>query len=302
MTRKKLLVTGASGFLGGHASRFFSRADFDVFGIGHGQPSRDVGLSLQDYIDGSVAFESLKVFGLEFDYIIHCAGGGKVHSSIEEPYSDFRKTVGGTAALLEYLRLENQNAYLIYPSSASVVGEIEEMPISENSDGFPASPYSMHKKICEQMCNLYVRQYGLKIGILRLFSIFGEGLKKQIMWDSVRKFGSDESPVIFKGSGEETRDFIHIEEVLNIFNVMLDNEIIETINGGTGEARTVREVVGLIKKSMQIEKEFIFEHQTNKGNPTNMQASTEKLEEFYQLSNRNFNSDVAAYVYWARKV
>ena len=115
------------------------------------------------------------------------------------------------------MRVYNPKAQLIYPSSPAVQGEHTNTPIKEDYVGKPASPYGYHKKIVEDLCQSYSEKYSLKISVVRLFSVYGNGLKKQLLWDAYNKIRYSSKEVEFWGTGEETRDFIHIEDVLIFF-------------------------------------------------------------------------------------
>ena len=86
-----------------------------------------------------------------------------------------------------YKRQYSYNTKLIYPSSAAVYGFSNNLPLKEYSDLNPISPYGYHKKIVEELCRMYVEQYAVKVVVLRLFSVYGKELKKQLLWDACKK-------------------------------------------------------------------------------------------------------------------
>src|ERR1700685_2346545 len=106
MNRSIILVTGAHGFLGGHAARFFAQQCYSVTGIGHGEwlPEEWQSWGLTQWYPGGITMETLQQYaGLPFA-IIHCAGSGSVPSSFVNPRLDFQRTVATTMDVLEYIR------------------------------------------------------------------------------------------------------------------------------------------------------------------------------------------------------
>jgi UDP-glucose 4-epimerase len=211
-TQGHMLVTGANGFLGRHVALFFARKGHTVLGMGHGEWSREEweqwGLSAWHRAD--VTLGTLKQHAGIPSAIVHCAGGGSVSFSIEDPIADFERTVVTTAHVLEYVRLAAPFCRVVYPSSASVYGTVEKLPIREDCHAAPISQYGVHKLMAEQMVASYARQFRTSAAVVRLFSVYGCGLRKQLLWDACRKFANSDH--IFMGSGEEVRDWLHVED------------------------------------------------------------------------------------------
>ncbi|MCB5266999.1 MAG: SDR family oxidoreductase [Candidatus Cloacimonetes bacterium] len=302
---KKILITGAKGFLGSNVAKYFKNLGYETYGIGHGglsiMESRKIGLDFWKKDD--LTIESLQEFDQIFDVIVHCGGSGSVGFSIEHPYDDFKKTVDGTLEVLEYMKVHNSNAHLIYPSSPAVQGECEDKPIMEEYLGKPASPYGYHKKIAEDLCQSYSEKFGLNISIVRLFSVYGNGLKKQLLWDACKKIQNAENEVIFWGTGEETRDFIHISDVLSLFNILLregKKEKFLLINGGTGEKNTIKNVITMIRDLINPLIHIRFNNQINIGNPIYYWADTQKLESYSFKSSKKLKQEIKNYVAWVK--
>ncbi|MDD2448833.1 MAG: NAD(P)-dependent oxidoreductase [Sulfurimonas sp.] len=300
---KKILITGAKGFLGSNTSRYFKNLGYQTYGIGHGglsvEESQKIGLDYWKKDD--VSIESILEFEQKFDLIVHCGGSGSVGFSIEYPYDDFKKTVDGTLEVLEYMRLYNKDAHLIYPSSPAVQGEHPNSPIKECYVGKPASPYGYHKKISEDLCQSYSEKYGLKVSVIRLFSVYGEGLKKQLLWDAYKKIQNADSEVLFWGTGEETRDFIHVNDVLSIITKLLktDSKFV-ILNGGTGLKYTIKDVVEMIRDLVNPDVNIGFNKQVNIGNPIYYWADLEKLEKYNFKADIKLEYGIKSFIAWAK--
>jgi UDP-glucose 4-epimerase len=300
---KTILITGAKGFLGSNASRYFKNLGYQTYGIGHGglsvEESQKIGLDYWKKDD--VSIESILEFNQSFDLIVHCGGSGSVGFSIEYPYDDFKKTVDGTLEVLEYMRLYNKDAHLIYPSSPAVQGEHPNSPIKECYVGKPASPYGYHKKISEDLCQSYSEKYGLKVSVIRLFSVYGEGLKKQLLWDAYKKIQDADSEVLFWGTGEETRDFIHVNDVLSIITKLLktDSKFV-ILNGGTGLKYTIKDVVEMIRDLVNPDVNIGFNKEVNIGNPIYYWADLEKLEKYNFKADIKLEYGIKSFIAWAK--
>ncbi len=166
-----VVVTGAYGFLGRHVARLFSRCGYTVLGMGHGEWSREEWQQwgLSGWLCADVTLETLEQHAVVPSVIVHCAGGGSVSFSIEDPIADFERTVVSTAHVLEYVRKAAPSCRVVYPSSASVYGTVEELPIREDCRTAPISQYGVHKLMAELMVASYARQFGTSATIVRLF-------------------------------------------------------------------------------------------------------------------------------------
>jgi UDP-glucose 4-epimerase len=301
---KKILITGAKGFLGSNVAKHFKALGFETYGIGHGglsvEESKNIGLDYWKKDD--VTINAILEFEQTFDVIVHCGGSGSVGFSVEHPYEDFKKTVDGTLEVLEYMRLYNTDAHLIYPSSPAVQGEHPDEPMKEDYIGKPASPYGYHKKIAEDLCRSYSEKYELKITVLRLFSVYGIGLQKQLLWDAYHKIKNSQKEVVFWGTGNETRDFIHILDVLNIIERILHVEgMFHIFNGGTGTKHSIDNVVTMIRDKVNKDIVIKFNNQTNVGNPIYYCADTQKLHNLGINNHIMLEKGIGEYILWLGK-
>lgn len=302
---KKILITGAKGFLGSYVSQHFKKLGYKTYGIGHGDllVSECEKIGLDYWYKSDVCIKSILDIGISFDVIVHCGGSGSVGFSVEHPYEDFKKTVDGTLEVLEYIRLYNSKAHFIYPSSPAVQGECKDDFIIETYVGKPASPYGYHKKIAEDLCQSYSEKYNLHISILRLFSVYGIGLKKQLLWDACNKIMNAKNQVEFWGTGEETRDFIHVNDVVSLISKLLQqNEVFLIVNGGTGKRITVKEIVYLIKQLINSDCTINFNNQVSEGNPRYYLACMKKQIEYCSQDMMSIEDGITEYIQWIKKI
>ena len=242
---KTALVTGAFGFLGRHVARQLTRDDWRVIGLGHGSWTRDEwdDWGIAEWHRGDVTLETLITYASEPDLILHCAGSGSVGFSMTHPYQDFQRTVTTTLAVLEYARFCAPRTRIAYPSSAGVYGTVQKLPITETDPLTPSSPYGVHKRVVEELCASYAKHFGIHVALVRLFSVYGAGLRKQLLWDASRKiFGGKNG---FFGTGEEIRDWLHVKDAASLLITAAGRSSTECpiVNGGSGVGVSVREIL-----------------------------------------------------------
>ena len=301
MKNNFLLVTGGFGFLGRNVARYFSDLGYQVFGIGHGHWTTEESMKcgFLKWYEGDITVENLKNIELEFSLVVHCGGSGSVAYSISNPYQDFSKTVCGTAAVLEYIRLHNPKARLIYPSSPAVHGEHKNCRIKEEASISPASPYGHFKYMAEYLCETYRTNYHLDIVILRLFSVYGEGLTKQLLWDACNKITSG-NDIVFWGGGYETRDWIHVTDVLSLIKKVseCDKNYPKVINAGSGVATPINNVLNLLADNLGYKSEIKFNNIVRAGDPLYYWADITKALDIGWKPVTGLQSGIKRYAEW----
>lgn len=222
-------------------------------GVGHGHwPKEEWELwGLSRWIPGNVDLGTLTSAG-PHDAIIHCAGGASVRFAQDNPHEDFSRSVASTAALLEWTRTQETQPAVVMVSSAGVYGNTGAEPVREDRPPRPESVYGAHKLMAEELCRLHARTFSIRCAIVRLFSVYGPGLKKQLLWDACNKLVRGDCR--FTGTGDEARDWVHVDDAARLLAAAIDNAAADcpTVNGGTGEAVPVRDVVHLVAERLKV--------------------------------------------------
>ena len=281
------LITGARGFIGQHLARWLSQQGHDVIGVGHGAwPDAEAAAwGIKHWLNGDISASNLRalssVHGLP-ETVFHLAGGSSVGAAVANPREDFFRTVASTVELLEWLRQDSPQTRLVAVSSAAVYGAGHDGPIPETAPLRPYSPYGHHKLMMEQLCRSYGATYGLRSVVLRLFSVYGAGLRKQLLWDLCSKLEAGVTPLELGGSGEELRDWTDVRDVVCALGAAapLAHAQVPTLNAGSGVATTVREVASRVITAWQpalAERAPRFNGQSRAGDPFSLVAQGRPL-------------------------
>jgi UDP-glucose 4-epimerase len=297
------LVTGGYGFLGRAVARRFKSGGYRIVGIGRGRwaPEEALAAGFDVWLDAGVSVSSLMTFNDQFDTVIHCGGNGSVGYSLANPLQDFYKTVQGTAELLEYLRLQESKALVIYPSSAGVYGSKDDRPIRESDSLNPISAYGYHKRMAEHLLELHSRAYGIRVAVIRFFSIYGPGLTKQLLWDASGKLMSckNSEAALFWGTGEETRDWLDSRDAAELmFKVAESKESYIVLNGASGERVTVHETLRLLKSALGSSAKITFNGLVREGDPRFYHADISRALALGWKPNVHLADGVQRYVDW----
>lgn len=279
----RVLVTGAGGFLGRHICRYFGERGHAVAAVGRfnttAEGSQDYpnlwrfcGMTLPDH-----AFvKAVREFQPQL--VVHAAGTASVPESVQDPYRDFRNTVDVWAFVLETLRQECPDSTIALLSSASVYGNPLSLPIPETAACRPISPYGYHKWLCELLAEEYRHLHGLQVAVLRIFSAYGDHLRKQVVYDLCRKIMDPQTESVeVYGTGDESRDFIHALDVAQAVDRIWGAEAQGTFNVASGAQTTIRELVTLLEGTLKSEKPIVFSGASRSGDPRNWQANIGKL-------------------------
>lgn len=308
--KTNIWITGAYGFIGRHVARTLADQENNiVFGVGHGQWSheeyRQWGIS--GWINGGINLDSLNslyTLGGRPDVVIHLAGGSSVGMSLQGPRTDFFRTVVSTENLLEWLRVNSPETAVVVVSSAAVYGAGFSGTISESSTLNPYSPYGHHKLMMESLCHSYANSFGIRSVVARLFSVFGVGLQKQLLWDISKRINDCAGTLVLSGTGNELRDWVNVLDVSQVLAKIgaYASTMVPIINVGSGIGTSVRDIAQLFidnwHGSHSNETLLSFTGITREGDPVSLIADTHYLKELGLQCASPVADGIKNYVAW----
>lgn len=302
--KKRVLITGAAGFIGGHLLRYFHNLGYETQGwIRSNSILFDTIYSIKK-VDMSSPEEIRNVVeSFKPNIIIHCAGIGNVGYSIEHPFDDYESNVTILHNLLFSIKSLSYNPKVVFLSSAGVYGNPSKLPICEDDLLSPISPYALHKYMSEEVCDYFIKNFDADISIARIFSVYGPGLKKQIFWDMWNKSQLATEIHMF-GTGDESRDYIYIDDLVQAIFLIATNETDEYIfNIANGEEITIKEVSYMYAEALGIDKaRIVFDGTIRKGDPMNWKADIDRLFKIGYVKKVNLMDGLKQYVKWLKTI
>ena len=299
MPERIALVTGAHGFLGRHVARALSLHGYLVHGLGHGgwEPEEWKRCGLSSWRTVEVTVETLRAFPTP-ELIVHCAGGASVALSVADPLLDFRRTVTSTASVLEFARQHAPSTAMVLPSTGSVYGSCEDGSVPESAPLAPQSPHASHKQMAEALCTSFGRSYGVRSSVVRFFSIYGPGLRKQLLWDACTRLSRGEAS--FAGTGGETRDFLHVDDATQLILCAIGHAAASSpvVNGGTGVGATVSEMVTALADALGARQRPMFTKVQRSGDPFRFVADNTRARGWGWTPRVSWQDGVRAYAAW----
>lgn len=303
MSSPSVIVTGAGGFIGSHVVAGLAARGWRVAAAGRqGLDCGKADIRRWGQIDRAMLSEIAEQLG-QLDAIVHCAGGSSVGASLKDPAADFERTVMSTAHVLEFIRIAAPRTRLVLLSSAAVYGAANVEPLHEDLPKLPISPYGAHKACAENLVASWVEQFGLSATALRLFSVYGPGLRKQLLWELSRRAISGENPLTLFGTGEERRDFLAVADAVELIARAVDPSALPppVINGGTGHGTSVRELADALIGALGCTTDLRFNGEVKPGDPTTMVADMRRANEFGFTPSVSFEQGLADYAAWVRR-
>ena len=267
---RTILVTGGAGFIGSHVidhllvnghsvlnidnfNDFYDKSIKESNILVHLKYTEKYRLIREDISNKQFLFNALKKY--KIDAIIHLAARAGVRPSIENPHQYFVDNVIGTQNILDYAK-DNNIKNLVMASSSSVYGNNKKTPFSETDPvDNPISPYAATKKTNELQSYTYHHLFGLKIIMLRFFTVYGPRQRPDLAIYKFMKLIKQGKPIPFYGDGTTARDYTYIDDIvqgiLSSLNYLeTHSSVYEVINLGNNKPVTLIDMVNTIENSL----------------------------------------------------
>lgn len=313
MTRKKILVTGGAGFIGGNFVQYMVEKypQYDIFNLDlltyAGDLTKHKSIETKEnyyFVKADIADREIitSLFKKErFDYVVHFAAESHVDRSITDPGIFVQTNVLGTQVLLDASKEVNVKKF-VHVSTDEVYGELEFDPstfFTEETPLQPNSPYSASKASSDLLVRAYNETYGLPVNITRCSNNYGpyHFPEKLIPLTISRVLNEQRVPVY--GDGKNIRDWLHVIDHCSAIDLVMHKGINgEVYNVGGHNERTNLEVVKTIIKELGMSEELIEFVQDRLGHDKRYAIDPTKLEKLGWTPTYNFETGIAQTIQW----
>ncbi len=251
------LVTGGAGFIGSHLTEQLLSEGHRVIVVDNLTTGRLENLPKHPrltFLQKDILICQPEDFTLKIDGIAHLAAISSVTESLYRPLEAHHNNLSATLAVIQLCQALTIPK-LVFASSASVYGNLTQLPISEEQKTFPLSPYGLQKLVSEQYASMFAKQLGFSFVGLRIFNVFGHRQVPDSSYSGVISRFVDIMqrglPITIYGDGNQTRDFIYVKDVVKAFSQALKANITPgsslICNLGTGKSTSLVQLIDILK-------------------------------------------------------
>ena len=251
----RCVVTGGCGFIGSHIVDALVGEGWEVVALDDLSTGTRASLNPRaELVEASVADgDAVRAALAGAAWVFHLAALPRVQQSVDDPIGTHAVNVNGTLNVLQAAR-EHGVERVVLSSSSSVYGDQETHLMTEDLAPNPMSPYGLHKLIGEQYADLFASLFGMRIVSLRYFNVYGprqsaEGAYALVIPHFLR-LRDEGKPLTIYGDGEQTRDYVHVEDVvranLHAASAELPAGRAVALNVGSGKETSVNEIAALV--------------------------------------------------------
>jgi GDP-4-dehydro-6-deoxy-D-mannose reductase len=280
MSSKTILITGISGFVGGHYGAFVckNKNNWDIHGISRSRPSWDY-IPDADTILGSICFHQGNLLDepgtfdlideIDPDFILHLAAFSSVAESWEAPRSAFLNNTNAFLNVVESVRTLEKPCRILSVGSSEEYGivNVNDLPLKENTYNRPANPYAVARVSQEDLSHIYARGYNIDICCTRSFNHVGPGQQIKFVISSIAKQFAEitqfkgEAQIVI-GDGTIIRDFIDIDDVVRAYDRILENgRKNEIYNVCSGKGHTIFQIVEMFSEMLDLQVNVVQQKQ-----------------------------------------
>ena len=264
---KRVLVAGGAGFIGSHTVDLLLKQNIPVrvldnlsSGFRHNLPAEH---ELLEFIEGDICdAELVDKCMQDVSHCLNLAAQVSVVNSLEDPAFSAQQNILG---FVNIIHSANQHKIdrLVYASSAAIYGEPSQLPLTEDVPMKQLSPYGLEKAVNEQYCELFNHLYGLSTQGQRFFNVYGPRQDPKSPYAGVialfvDKITAKQSVTVF-GDGENTRDFIFIEDVARANVAALKANYQGACNIATGKKTSLLDLIHTLSDLADFTPEIKFE-------------------------------------------
>ncbi len=275
---KKILITGISGFVGGHFVHLLSSRhnNIEIHGISRSKPAWDFINTPAELLNGHYFHQAdlndipkikLLIEEIQPDYILHLAAQSSVAESWKSPVFSFMNNTNIFLNIIDTVRLNDNAAKVLSIGSSEQYGIVSEkdLPITEERPQCPENPYAVARVAQEHLARIYAKGYDLDICCTRSFNHCGPGQTDRFVVSAIVKqfvmvARGIQKPVIHIGNGMIVRDFVDVHDVIEAYYLLLTKGLKgEVYNICSGQGRAIQDIVTLLSKMLCIRVDILQE-------------------------------------------
>jgi len=266
MKKTKVVVTGGAGFIGSHVVKYWNdnKADVHIIdnlrtgNLSNIEEFKSVTFHYGSITDSELVFKVLP----DTSYVHHFAAFVSVPDSIIKPDECYDININGLLNLLDAAK-EFGIEKFVYSSSAAVYGDNPETPKTVNTKPMPKSPYAETKLEGENYLKLYQEMSDLNTISLRYFNVFGPKQDPESQYAAAIpnfiKNAIRNEPIIIYGDGNQTRDFIFVEDVVQAnIKAISSSNVSGVFNVASGKAITINEIAKIVLEQTKSKSPIIY--------------------------------------------
>lgn len=301
----KILIIGSEGFLGSSLYRYFQRNGAHVLYTLDIQ--KPVTTGSVNHFQTDCAEIGAVLSRIDIDLIINASGSANVQASFDDTNTDYRLNYKNVERLMDAVESVGSDIKVIHFSSAAIYGVPTKLPIAEDDSALslPISPYGVHKKKAEELLAFKAKTSEIKSHSLRVFSTYGPRQKKLLFYDIFKKAtASSSNRVELFGTGQESRDYIYIDDLCRAISCIIDNAPFDgsAINVAGGVETTIEYASALAAKQISPSLSIEFNGMSRTGDPKNWLANIDKLRSYGYSPSVSFEQGIAEYYNWLKGI
>lgn len=240
----RILVTGATGFIGSGLLARLQQSEAEVYAIARHVPGTSLPRGAYIACDLSRPADGKALQLIEAPVVVHLAALIPKTSIPQESLEE--NIVGNLTTTVNLLKHLRSTQYFVYISTLDVYGPPEYVPIDEKHPTQPATYYGAAKLSAEKILQVFCREVGIPILILRLTQVYGAGEPViKVIPQTIARV-ADGEPLVLYGDGSDMRDYIHVSDVVEVIVRALKARPTGTLNVASGTSRSIAEVVDTI--------------------------------------------------------
>ncbi len=256
---KKALVTGGAGFIGSNLVDALITQGYEVVIVDNltGGKKENIHPKAIFHNQDIQDLEAIKPLFKGVDYVFHLAALPRVQQSIDDPLATHNVNITGTLNVLMSAK-EAGVKKVVYSASSAAYGDPKQLPTKEDAEPNPKSPYGLHKYVGEVYCKVWSDVYGLPTVSLRYFNVYGPKQDPAgayaLVIGKFLKLKQEGKPLTITGTGEQTRDFTHVRDVVRANILAAESAKVgqgEVINIGAGKNYSIKKLAELISNNIE---------------------------------------------------